>query len=248
MKLNYKSQMQFCWVKETRFKATHVVTQVMWHSEKGRKRQNSAWWLPVGRHWQQRGKRELWGDCFVNEPFGYLHRYIWDFPGGLVVKNLPANAGDVDSIPGMGRSPEEGNGNSFGILVWEIPKTGAWQATVHGVTEFRHDLATKQQVNRGGEKAERGGLGTPWPSVDSAGTPARADGENSRRCACSLHSLASPQPSRALTRVLPGQAQPRVWGRVLGVWVPGQSAASAAPFCSSLILQAPWQQKWRRVF
>ena len=38
MKLNSKSQMQFCWVKETRFKATHYMTQVIWHSEKGRNR------------------------------------------------------------------------------------------------------------------------------------------------------------------------------------------------------------------
>ena len=34
------------------------------------------------------------------------------FPGGgSVVKNLPANTGDVDPIPGSGRSPGEGNGN-----------------------------------------------------------------------------------------------------------------------------------------
>ena len=33
------------------------------------------------------------------------------FPVGLVVKNPPANAGDVGSIPGSGRSPREGNGN-----------------------------------------------------------------------------------------------------------------------------------------
>ena len=33
------------------------------------------------------------------------------FPGGSVVKNLPANAGDVSSVPGLGRSPGEGNGN-----------------------------------------------------------------------------------------------------------------------------------------
>ena len=31
--------------------------------------------------------------------------------GGLVVKNLPANAGDMGSIPELGRSPEVGNGN-----------------------------------------------------------------------------------------------------------------------------------------
>ena len=33
------------------------------------------------------------------------------FPGGAVVKNLPANAGDVGLIPGLGRSPGVGNGN-----------------------------------------------------------------------------------------------------------------------------------------
>ena len=33
------------------------------------------------------------------------------FPGSGVMKNPPANAGDADSIPGMGRGPEEGNGN-----------------------------------------------------------------------------------------------------------------------------------------
>ena len=47
------------------------------------------------------------------------------FPDGSVVKNLPANAGDirdVGSILGSGRSPEEGNGNpNSSILAWEIP-------------------------------------------------------------------------------------------------------------------------------
>ena len=40
-------------------------------------------------------------------------RYIikWGFPDGSVVKNPPANAGDVGSITGQGRSPGEGNGN-----------------------------------------------------------------------------------------------------------------------------------------
>ena len=35
------------------------------------------------------------------------------FPGGSVVKNLPANGGDTGSIPGLGRCPGEGNGNPF---------------------------------------------------------------------------------------------------------------------------------------
>ena len=36
---------------------------------------------------------------------------LWDFLGGSVVKKPLANAGDTGSIPGLGRSPGEGNGN-----------------------------------------------------------------------------------------------------------------------------------------
>ena len=52
-------------------------------------------------------------------------------------KNPPANAGDVDLIPGSGKSPGEGNGNHSRILAWKIPSmdTGAWEATVHGVAK-----------------------------------------------------------------------------------------------------------------
>ena len=46
------------------------------------------------------------------------------------------NAGDLDSIPGSGRSPGEGNGNSFQYSCLENPVGGgAWQSIVHGVTE-----------------------------------------------------------------------------------------------------------------
>ena len=65
----------------------------------------------------------------------------------LVVKNLPANAGDVrdaDLIPGSGRSPGEGNGNPLQYSYLENPMDrGAWQATVHGVARVGHNLATK---------------------------------------------------------------------------------------------------------
>ena len=40
-----------------------------------------------------------------------------------MVKNLPANAGDMESIPGSGKSLGEGNGNLSSILAWEIPWT-----------------------------------------------------------------------------------------------------------------------------
>ena len=57
------------------------------------------------------------------------------FPEGSVVKNLPANAGDVGSIPGSERSPGEGNGSPLQYSCLENPMDRAnWWATVHRVT------------------------------------------------------------------------------------------------------------------
>ena len=61
----------------------------------------------------------------------------------LVVKNLPANAGDISdagSIPGLGRSPGEGNGNplQYSCLENSMDRR-AWWATVHGVLGIGHD-------------------------------------------------------------------------------------------------------------
>ena len=57
----------------------------------------------------------------------------------LVVKNPPANTGDVrdaSSIPGSGRSPGEGNGNPLQYSCLENPMDkDAWQATVHRVAK-----------------------------------------------------------------------------------------------------------------
>ena len=59
------------------------------------------------------------------------------------VKNLPANAGDSDSIPGSGRSPGGGNGNPLQSSCLENPMhRGAWWATVHGVAKCRTRLST----------------------------------------------------------------------------------------------------------
>ena len=53
-----------------------------------------------------------------------------------MVKNLPANAGDAenaDSVPGLGRSLGEGNGNPLHYSYLEDPiDRGAWQITAHG--------------------------------------------------------------------------------------------------------------------
>ena len=56
------------------------------------------------------------------------------FPGGSLVKNPPANAGDVSSVLGSGRSPGEENGNSLQYSCLGNPiDRGVWWATVHGV-------------------------------------------------------------------------------------------------------------------
>ena len=58
------------------------------------------------------------------------------FPGGLVIKNPPAKAGNVGSIPGSGRSHGEGNDNLLQRSCLGNPMDrGAWQVTVHGVTK-----------------------------------------------------------------------------------------------------------------
>ena len=75
----------------------------------------------------------------------YLHPDIltWASQVALVVKNPPANAGDIrdaGSIPGLGISPGEGNGNSLQYSCLEKPMDrGAWQAMVHRVTRVRRN-------------------------------------------------------------------------------------------------------------
>ena len=60
------------------------------------------------------------------------------------VKNLPANAGDLDLIPESGRSP--GEGNCYPLLYSDLENPmdrGAWQATVYGVVKSRTQDTTK---------------------------------------------------------------------------------------------------------
>ena len=64
-----------------------------------------------------------------------LMKLQWDFPAGSVVKQPPANARDaVRSLGWECPLREEKTTACFSILAWEMPWTGAWQATVHGVT------------------------------------------------------------------------------------------------------------------
>ena len=70
---------------------------------------------------------------------------LLDFPGGSVVKNPPANAGDTGLIPEPGRSPREGNGNPFQVLPGKFHRQSSlvgyspWSCKTAG-----HNLATKQ--------------------------------------------------------------------------------------------------------
>ena len=65
------------------------------------------------------------------------------FPGGFPVgKESACSVRDPSSIPGSGRSPAEGNGNTLQYSYLENPMDGgAWQATVHGVSKSRTRLS-----------------------------------------------------------------------------------------------------------
>ena len=75
---------------------------------------------------------------YESEP---VHFALWASQVALVVKNLPANAGDkrdLGSIPGLGSSPGGRHSNPFQYSCLENPMDrGTWQATVHGVAESR---------------------------------------------------------------------------------------------------------------
>ena len=66
--------------------------------------------------------------------------YNWDdilgFPGSLDSKESTYNVGDLGSIPGLGRYPEEGMATHSSILAWRIPMDrGAWRTIVQGVAK-----------------------------------------------------------------------------------------------------------------
>ena len=69
-----------------------------------------------------------------------------------MVKNPPANAGDegdMGSIPGSGRSPAGGNGNPLQYSCLENSMDrGAWQGTVHGVTQSQTRLSIQAMAGK----------------------------------------------------------------------------------------------------
>ena len=87
------------------------------------------------------------------------------FPGGAVVKNLPANAGDVGSIPGLGRPPGGGNGTLLQYSCLEnTMDRGAWQAICMGSQTDRTEhrcllLRRKRKLGRRWGAILKGGVG-----------------------------------------------------------------------------------------
>ena len=84
-------------------------------------------------------------------------------PLAQLVKNLPASAGDTRDmglIPGLGRSPGEGNGYHSNILAWKIPWTEepGW-ATLHGVTKSWAWLSAHIHIHMSQELRELPGAG-----------------------------------------------------------------------------------------
>ena len=68
------------------------------------------------------------------------------FPGGSDDKESTCNAGDLGSIPRLGRSPGGGHGNPLQYSFLEnLMDRGAWQATVHGVAK---ELDTSEQLTK----------------------------------------------------------------------------------------------------
>ena len=62
--------------------------------------------------------------------------YYWGFPGGSDGKKSACNRGDPASIPGLGRSPGEGNGNPLQYTCLKNSMVrGTWQAVVHGIAK-----------------------------------------------------------------------------------------------------------------
>ena len=66
-----------------------------------------------------------------------------------MVMNLPANAGDLNSIPGLGRLPGGGNSNPFKSSCLGNPiARGAWLGIVHGIAQNQTELVTGHELTK----------------------------------------------------------------------------------------------------
>ena len=76
-----------------------------------------------------------------NDIWHFIVLYL-GFPGGSDDEESTCNAGDPDSVPGLGRSPEEGDGYPLQYSCLENSMDrGAWRTTVHGVAENQTQMS-----------------------------------------------------------------------------------------------------------
>ena len=76
-----------------------------------------------------------------NIVYKYIYIEYGGFPGSSDGKESTCNAGDLGLIPGLGRSPGDGNDNPLQYTCLEnFISRGAWRATVHGATKSRTQL------------------------------------------------------------------------------------------------------------
>ena len=72
----------------------------------------------------------------IHEQFKVTCLGVLGFPGGSDDKDSACNAGDMGSIPGLGRSPGEGNGYPLQYFCLGNPTDrGAWEFIVYGITK-----------------------------------------------------------------------------------------------------------------
>ena len=85
-------------------------------------------------------KKPIWKGYILCNP-NYMT--FWKMQNYRDRKESACNAGNLSSVPGLGRFPGEGNGYPLQYFCLENPKDrGAWQTTVHGWQRVRHDCGT----------------------------------------------------------------------------------------------------------
>ena len=86
----------------------------------------------------------------IGKTYSFPSLDLPSYPGDTVIKNLPemqeatCNVGDLGLIPGLGKSPEEGNGNplQYSCIGNCMEREASW-VKFHGIAGFRHNLGTK---------------------------------------------------------------------------------------------------------
>ena len=121
--------------------------------------------------------------------FFFLRLFIYlGFPGGSTAKIPPANAGDNGLIPGLGRSPGEGNGSPLQYSCLRNPMDrGTWWATVHRVAKSGTWLSNKTTTKKYvficlGPAPRHVGISAPQPGIKPVSPALSAQSLTHRNC------------------------------------------------------------------